>query len=48
MVFTTVKDILDQLPRTFTPELYEQKCDLVYQHFYEAYSGQGNSASAGN
>ena len=33
MVFTTVKDILDQLPRTYTPELYEQKCDLVYQHF---------------
>ena len=48
MVFTTVKDILDELPRTYTPELYEQKCDLVYQHFYEAYMGQGQSVYAGN
>ena len=48
MVFTTVKDILDELPRTYTPELYEQKCDLVYQHFYEAYMGQGQSVYEGN
>ncbi len=48
MVFTTVKDILDQLPRTYTPELYEQKCDAVYQHFYEAYAGQGKGTYAGN
>ena len=47
MVFTTVKDILDELPRTYTPELYEQKCDLVYQHFYEAYMGQGQSVYSG-
>jgi type I restriction enzyme R subunit len=46
MVFTTVKDILDQLPRTYTPELYEKKCELVYQHFYEAYVGQGQSVYA--
>ena len=43
MVFTTVQDILDKLPRTYTPELYGQKCDLVYQHFYEAYMGRGDS-----
>jgi len=48
MVFTTVKDVLDELPRTYTPELYEQKCDLVYQHFYEAYMGQGQSVYSGN
>ena len=48
MVLTTVKDILDQLPRKYTPELYEQKCDLVYQHFYESYMGQGQSVYAGN
>jgi len=41
MVFTTIKDILDELPRAYTKELYEQKCDVVYQHFYEAYMGQG-------
>jgi type I restriction enzyme, R subunit len=43
MVFTTIKDVLDELPRAYTKELYEQKCDTVYQHFYEAYTGQGRS-----
>ena len=43
IVLTTIKDVLDQLPRAYTKDLYEQKCDTVYQHFYEAYSGQGNS-----
>ena len=43
MVFTTIKDVLDELPRTYTKELYEKKCDVVYQHFYEAYLGQGKS-----
>ena len=33
MVLTTIKDVLDQLPRAYTKELYEQKCDTVYQHF---------------
>ena len=46
MVFTTIQDILDQLPRTYTKELYEQKCDTVYQHFYEAYMGQGRGVYA--
>jgi type I restriction enzyme R subunit len=41
MVLTTIKDVLDELPRAYTKELYEQKCDTVYQHFYEAYTGQG-------
>jgi type I restriction enzyme R subunit len=48
MVFTTIKDVLDELPRTYTKELYEAKCDTVYQHFYEAYLGQGKSVYAGN
>jgi type I restriction enzyme R subunit len=48
MVLTTVQDILDLLPRKYTPELYEQKCDLVYQHFYESYMGQGQSVYSGN
>ena len=48
MVFTTIKDILDQLPRAYTKELYEQKCDAVYQHFYESYMGQGKSLYAVN
>lgn len=43
MVFTTIKDVLDELPRTYTKDLYEQKCDVLYQHFYEVYLGQGQS-----
>ncbi|MCU1326441.1 MAG: type site-specific deoxyribonuclease, HsdR family [Bryobacterales bacterium] len=47
MVRVTIQDILeDELPRTYTPELYNQKCDAVYQHFYEAYVGQGQGAYA--
>jgi type I restriction enzyme R subunit len=48
MVFTTITDILDQLPRAYTKELYEQKCDLIYQHFYDSYMGQGKSLYAVN
>ncbi len=48
MVFVTIKEVLDDLPRAFTTELYQQKCDVVYQHFYETYMGQGKSVYAGN
>lgn len=41
--FSTVKTVLDDLPRIFTPELYEQKCDTVYQHVYDSYPGEGRS-----
>ncbi|HQX52559.1 MAG TPA: DUF3387 domain-containing protein, partial [Planctomycetaceae bacterium] len=40
-VYTTVKKILDELPRAYTPELYQQKCDTVYQHVYDSYQGEG-------
>jgi type I restriction enzyme R subunit len=40
MVFTTIKDILDQLPRAYPNELFERKCDEVYRHFCESYAGQ--------
>ncbi|MFN5857682.1 MAG: type I restriction endonuclease subunit R [Pseudanabaenaceae cyanobacterium] len=39
----TIKDILDQLPRRYTVEIYEQKCQEVYQHIYESYSGTEKS-----
>jgi type I restriction enzyme R subunit len=48
MVLTTIRDILDELPRAYSKELYEQKCERVYQHFYEAYMGQGKSVYAVN
>ena len=44
----TVETILDSLPRTYTPELYQQKCDLVYQHIFDSYQGQGKSLYAAN
>jgi type I restriction enzyme R subunit len=44
MVRYTIETVLnDGLPRVYSKEMYEQKCDTIYQHFYEAYSGQGNS-----
>ena len=45
-VFTTVKTVLDELPRAYTPELYQQKCDTVYQHVYDSYQGEGRSIYA--
>jgi type I restriction enzyme R subunit len=34
---------LDYLPEVFTRDVYEQKCDIVYQHVYESYFGEGKS-----
>ena len=42
-VYSTVKTILDDLPRIFTPELYQAKCDTIYQHVYDSYPGEGVS-----
>ena len=42
-VYSTVKTVLDELPRTYTPELYQEKCDLVYRHVFDAYQGEGMS-----
>jgi type I restriction enzyme R subunit len=39
----TVETLLDQLPRVYTPEIYEQKCEQVYQHVFESYAGQASS-----
>ena len=37
-VRVAIFDALEQLPKPYTPELYNQKCELVYQHVYEAYA----------
>ena len=49
-VYSTVKNVLDELPRAYTPEIYQQKCDLVYQHVFDSYQGEGQSVyvSAGS
>lgn len=42
-VYSTVREVLDELPRIFTPEIYQQKCDGIYQHVYDSYTGEGAS-----
>jgi len=44
----TINELMKKLPRTYTKELYQSKCDAVYQHFYESYLGEGKSVYAGN
>jgi type I restriction enzyme, R subunit len=39
----TVETVLDRLPRVYTPQVYEQKCDQVYQHVFDSYAGQFGS-----
>jgi type I restriction enzyme R subunit len=39
----SIDEILDRLPRSFVPDLYRHKCDVVYQHIYDSYFGQGLS-----
>ena len=39
----TVAEILDELPERYTQEIYNQKCEVVYQHIYDSYYGAGNS-----
>ena len=45
-VLLTVQQILDELPRAYTPAIYQRKCDEVYQHIYDSYYGQGQSVYA--
>jgi type I restriction enzyme R subunit len=47
MVRYTIEMVLEnELPRAYSKELYQQKCDAVYQHVYESYLGQGKSLYA--
>ena len=42
----TIETVLDELPRTYTPELYQTKCNVVYQHVFDSYSGMGGGLYA--
>lgn len=42
----TIIDKLEELPEAFTPEIYDQKCELVYQHIFNSYFGEGKSVFA--
>ena len=38
-----IEETLDHLPTIYTPELYGRKCNLVYQHVFDSYFGEGRS-----
>ena len=39
----TVQTVLDELPECYTQELYDQTCEVVYQHIFDSYYGNGGS-----
>ena len=42
-----IEDTLDDgLPRTYTKELYNTKCEVLFEHVYESYQGDGSSVYA--
>lgn len=38
-VQVTIEEVLDELPDTYSEEIYENKCDLVFHHVFESYAG---------
>lgn len=45
-VRVAIEKILDQLPRVYDKALYEEKCELVYQHIYESYQDSEHNVYA--
>jgi type I restriction enzyme R subunit len=46
-VLFTIETVLDEmLPITYSKEIYNQKCERVYQHVYDSYYGAGKSVYA--
>ena len=41
-----LQKVLDELPRVYTPELYQVKCDTIYAHVFDSYPGEGQSVYA--
>lgn len=43
-VLYTIETVLDdELPRSYSTEIYNKKCEMVYQHIYDNYYGNGQS-----
>jgi type I restriction enzyme R subunit len=42
-VLVTIETVPDQLPIVYTPQIYQQKCQTVYQHVFDSYQGQNQS-----
>ena len=41
-----INEVFDHLPEKYTKPVYSQKCELVYEHVYDAYSGPEKSVYA--
>lgn len=46
LVRLAIEERLDQLPDRYLRELYQQKCEVVYQHVYDVYVEPGRSVYA--
>ena len=47
-VWVTIETVLaNGLPESYTPEIFKQKSEAVYQHVYESYYGAGKGVYAG-
>jgi type I restriction enzyme R subunit len=46
IVRLAIEEMLDQLPERYSRELYQQKCEVVYQHVYDAYVDAGQNVYA--
>lgn len=43
-VSEAIKDLLDEgLPKAYSKDIYESKCNSVFEHVYESYYGEGKS-----
>ncbi len=42
-VRVAIEEILDQLPEAYSSDIFNDKCELVYQHVYESYYGPDKS-----
>jgi len=45
-VKVAIEELLDRLPPSYSLDVYERKCQAVYQHVYDSYYGQGQSIYA--
>jgi type I restriction enzyme R subunit len=42
-VRVAIEQVLESLPQCYTKNLYQRKCNLVYQHIFDSYYGEGGS-----
>ena len=42
-----IEDTLENLPQAYSDELFRTKCNVLFEHVYEAYMGDGASVYSG-